>query len=205
MKTIPALFAIAAAGLTAVGLPGGAIAAESDGESSSVLACFYECKPGLQTTWWSEVTTLMLVNANSNLAAGITANLAILNGNEAIIAHGSTLLSPDDLDEVNICRTLQANGIAPPSAGVVEIALTDGASPTAAAVGAYAWVKNVVGKFFKTVDEPFAGVVNGVGKTGCRVVPPSIATASQVLDKIDQSPLAAINPILIEGTADAIP
>lgn len=146
----------------------------SEGEAGPVLACFYECNlgPGTSTTTWQEVTALLLTNQSPNDSL---ASMTILNGHENAIARTSTVLSPLDVDEINVCRTLQSAGITPPSAGVVQIEVTDtnGATP---ALGTFAWIKNLVGKFFITVNDPFQGLVNGVAKTECRIVPSTLAT-----------------------------
>jgi hypothetical protein len=140
----------------------------SEGElPENVVACFFECKDGYQDTWWQEVTTLMLMNpANTDPALNIT-RLFFLDGQQNFIADMSVESNSFDLDEVNICRSLEAGGAPVPSAGMIL------AIPGAAATdyADYIWMKNLVGKFFKTVDEPFDGRVTGVAKTECRVVP----------------------------------
>ncbi len=105
-------------------------------------------------------------------------------------------MSPEDLDEISICQNLCAGGIVPPSAGLIEVVIDD---PTGVG-GTYGWVKNFVGKFFKTVDEPFSGRVEGIGKTECRVVPPSVTTAAEIQAKIAAQNPPVIPPVLIEGT-----
>lgn len=186
---------LSAAMAIAVGFSTNALAQEESlGERSEVLSCFYECKDGPRPDYWVEVTSLMLVNpANRDMLATVV----LLDGNENMIAYVEDDLSAEDLDEINICRTLEAANIVPPSAGMIEIALAD---PDDVG-GTYGWVKNVVGKFFKTVDEPFDGRVTGIGKTECRVVPPSVTTPDEILDKIIVQNPPEIQPILIEGTA----
>ena len=99
---------------------------ESSGEASEVFFCFYECKRKTVRGQdiWQEVTTLMLVNANADIS--IFADMLFLDGNENIIAGADTLLSPEDLDEVNVCRTLEAAAIPVPQAGLIEFVLTIG-------------------------------------------------------------------------------
>jgi hypothetical protein len=131
-----------------------------------------------------------------------TVGLVFLNGNQQIIAVGTTELSGEDLDEVNVCHSLVSGGVAPPAAGLIEMVLTD-ANPIG---GVYGWVKDVLGKFFVNVPEPFEGRVSGIGKTECRVAPVSIANP-QVIQAKAAAALASgeavvIPLILIEGTAD---
>jgi hypothetical protein len=59
-------------------------------------------------------------------------------------------------------------------------------------------MKNVLGKFFKTVDEPFAGRATGIGKTECRVVPTGMVLSTRVFEDLSGAPL--VNPIVIENT-----
>jgi hypothetical protein len=166
---------------------------ESLGETNQILACFYECKDGPRPDDWVEVTSLLLINAANR---PMTATVALLDGNENMIAWFDDDLSPGDLDEVNICRTLQASGIAPPPAGMIEVVIED---PNGIG-GTYGWVKNVVGKFFKVVNEPLDGRVTGVGKTECRVVPGSVITGAEVRADIQAQSPPQIPPILIEQT-----
>ena len=79
---------------------------------SSVHQCFYECKRSVTGTTFAEVTTLMIANENQLPAPGDhsdthIATLVLLNGNERVLARARTYLSGRDLDEVNICATLQ--------------------------------------------------------------------------------------------------
>jgi hypothetical protein len=168
---------------------------ESLGERSLVFTGFYECKDGPLPDYWLEVTSLMLVNpANRPMQAVVV----LLNGNEQMIAVTETEMSSEDLDEINICRTLFAAGINPPPAGMIEIIVDD---PHGGQVGGvYGWIKDFVGKFFKTVDEPFQGRVSGIGKTECRLVPPNVTTAGEIQQKLIAQNPPVIPPILIEGT-----
>lgn len=198
MKVKQLVLSLCLAGVAAAGMTFSTTAfaqEESLGERGEVLACFYECKEGPLPDYWVEVTSLMLINAANR---SMTANVILLDGNGSMIAIAATHMSPEDLDEINICRTFQAAGIFPPSAGMIEVVLTDPAGLPA--FGTYGWVKNVVGKFFKTVDEPFQGRVNGIGKTECRVVPPNVTTAAEIFAKLAEQNPPHIFPILIEGT-----
>ncbi len=90
----------------------------------------------------------MLVNQSATFP--ITAEVLYLNGNERPIASNRLELSPLDLDEINVCSTLE-NGLAAfgvPQAGVIEVVL----SP---AGGVYGWVKNLTGRFNRLQPEPY--------------------------------------------------
>jgi hypothetical protein len=169
--------AVAAPGLAQSGFT-------SEGEASSVLACFYECKE--QRGSWVELTTLMLTNQRS----------------QTVFAQSGTLLTPEDLDEVNICETLLGGGVKVPQAGLVEVVILGSVPPFAPTDGTYAWVKNLTGRFKKGEHEPFKGQVTGVGKTECRVVPSSVTTAAEV--RARNAPIA-IPAILVEDTEDPAP
>ena len=156
---------------------------------SRVFSCFYECK-SRRPDRWQELTTLMLVNQSATTT--VTAEILFIDGNQRPIARTETILSPQDLDEINVCNTLDS-GLqgSVPSAGVIEVVL----SPTG---GVYGWVKNVTGLFARLQPEPFRGVVTGIGKTQCRLVGPNVVTPQQIRAK--SAP--RIDPILIEGTAE---
>jgi hypothetical protein len=190
--TLPALTA-ACTTLFSAGILVQEASAESLGERNRVLTCFYECKDGPQPDYWVEVTSLMLVNPANR---GMQADVVLFDGNQNILGVAQTALSAGDLDEINICRTLYANGLPVPPAGAIGIAVDD---PQGTG-GTYGWVKNVVGKFFKTVDEPFEGRVTGIGKTECRVVPESAATAADLQQKVAAQGAPVVAPLFIEDT-----
>ena len=193
MKSIRNLVVIGAAGLATMSANLQAQPVPTAGEISAVRLCFYECKDGARSDWWQEVTTLMVMNPDAETIV----HFAILDGNENFIARTAVNLSEDDLDELNVCRTLEAAGIVPPSAGMVEVFSSVGGLD-----GYYVTVKNLIGKFFKTVDEPFDGRVVGVGKTECRVVPPTVTTGEEISAKLQAANPPTIAPILIEDTAE---
>jgi hypothetical protein len=166
---------------------------ESMGEVSQVFSCFYECKKDPRSTNWLEVTTLMLANQSADVS--ITAQILFLNGNQRPLGRARTKLSPLDLDEINVCATLdRAFGQAQvPQAGLIEVVL----EPTG---GVYGWVKNVTGRLQRRVFDPFGldQVVTGVAKTECRLVGPNVVTP----EKINRIEAPEIVRVLIEGTGD---
>lgn len=193
----------------------------STGEFTQVLSCFYECKPGPTVggvPTWQEITTLVVVNQNddeniTNPGPGAddgrrVINLKYLGANQNPLGASRGVgapfvndfgldLSAGDLDEVNICRTLQAAGLPVPEIGLVELYIAGG-NPGA---GIYAWMKNLLGKFFVTVDEPFDGSVNSIAKTECRPVPPEVATSGQLAAQFVASGVRGDVPIiLVEGS-----
>jgi hypothetical protein len=125
MKTLPKRLALGAAvGLFALSGLAQAQSATADGEQSGVLVCFYECKNGTDPSWWQEVTTLMVTNPTPTV---LSPDFYFLDGNSNPIAKTSQQMGPYDVDEINVCRTLQAASVAPPSAGM--IVLTAGVTP----------------------------------------------------------------------------
>ena len=170
---------------------------ESRGEFSTVFSCFYECKwerEGKQMGLWQQITTLMLVNPSARQT--VQADILFTDGNENPVAWTKTELSPLDLDEINVCASLDDGaGAAVPSAGVIEVIL----SPTG---GVYGWVKNVLGHFERFEPDPFKGSPTGIAKTQCRVVGPNAATPRQIRQELDSKRVREIRPILIEGTAE---
>lgn len=168
---------------------------ETSGEVSPVFSCFYECKLSRRTSSWLELTTLMLVNQSAKQP--LTAEILFVDGHQKPIARTSTNLSPEDLDEMNVCETLDKGGIAVPPAGVIEVVLSAGATGVPVG-GAYGWVKNLIGTFTRSVPEPFEGRVTGIAKTECRLVGPNVVTPSEIRAKSAPN----IQPILIEGTAE---
>ena len=166
---------------------------ETRGEVSRVFSCFYECKPSGLQGFWQEITTLMLVNQSATFP--ITAEVLYLNGNERPIATNRLELSPLDLDEINVCSTLESGlgAFGVPQAGVIEVVL----SP---AGGVYGWVKNLTGRFNRLQPEPFLGFIWGVGKTQCRLVGPNVVTPDQLRPILNDT--RRLQPVLIEGTED---
>jgi hypothetical protein len=161
-----------------------------------VLSCFYDCKEGPDSRRWREITTLMVANPTGRT---IEVGLAFLDGNERFVAQSSLDLSSEDLDEVNVCRSLEAAGVDVPSAGLVELLVMD----RAAVVGTvHAWIKNLLGRFSKGTDEPFRGVVHGIAKTQCEAVPPGATSVDQLLARIAREQPPVIQPVLIDGTGD---
>jgi hypothetical protein len=63
-------------------------------------------------------------------------------------------------------------------------------------------MKNLLGKFFVTVDEPFNGRVIGLAKAECRLAPPSVTDIPTILVKVITQQPPVVQPILIEDTAD---
>jgi len=176
-------------------------AVESLGEASSVFSCFYECERGLgtRTDWWGETTVLVLENQNA--LADVNATVILLDGHEQMIAQMPVPLSNEDVDMIHVCRTLQSAGVIPPRGGAIEVILRNPQN-TADAVGVYGWVKSFVGKFFIGNNDPFLGVVNGVGTTGCRVTPPSVATVAQILQKIGLQSPPVVQPVYVSDTGE---
>ena len=188
--------------LAAAGVAGPAAAQSppSGGETSPVLSCFYECKPGPTVrgmATFQEVTTLMVIN-QGRLRTGST--LVISDANERILAQTVLDLSSEDLDEVNICHTLAFAGIPVPEAGLVELV---SGTPTGEPSGVYAWMKNLLGKFFRDNPEPFRGRVTGIAKTACRLAPvPEVTDPGFIVQKAVDQNAPQIPAILVEGTAD---
>jgi hypothetical protein len=171
---------------------------ETRGEFSTVFSCFYECKwereaAGVKFNW-REITTLMLVNQSAKQS--VTAEILFVDGNENPIATAETVLGPMDLDEINVCASLDEGlGGQVPAAGVIEVVL----SPTG---GVYGWVKNVLGRFPRFEVEPFRGRPTGIAKTQCRLVGPNAVTPREIREKIRANDVPEIKPILIEGTGE---
>ena len=182
---------------------------------ASVLTCFYECKDTAQQgdTLLQETTTLMIVNQNPEDSATPVPHLAhvvFFDGNENALGRSEVFLSGADLDEVNVCSTL--DNTAPytgPAAGLVKIAVQDLRAqsdlpvpdPARIGEGVVAWVKNVLGRQNVTSPEPFQSpnVVAGVGKTRCKAASPDVADAGFVLDALGSfGPV--LNETLIEDT-----
>jgi hypothetical protein len=201
MRPLPVLCSVLLALITAVGAP--ALAQEpaevdSLGEVSRHQLAFYECKPGPAVggvATWREVTTLMLAAPTRESTAFVAVGVTVIffDGNANPIAQVINSVKHGDLDEINVCRTLHAAGISVPQAGLIQMF-----SSLTGLRGYYCWVKNVLGKFFVTENEPFKGRVDGIAKTQCRVVPPSQVDVSALGQAVSVAPLA--NQILVEGT-----
>ncbi len=156
------------------------------GERSSVLSSPFECKDAYRsTTRWRLVTTLGLGNESPDRS--MYAQLVFLNDNEDIIATGLTYLSEQDLDEVNVCATLEQAGIVVPQAGVVEVLVSDFENALDD-YGVYSYIKNVLGVFHRSLSEPFEGrTVRDIAKSDCRVAPPPVTTRAGVLSLVNSA------------------
>lgn len=175
----------------------------------SVMQCFYECKLDFTGGRFAEVTTLMITNENQPPLPGDHSNLhdataVFLDGRERVIAQSRTLLSGRDLDELNVCATMQRAGIFPPSTGLIQIAIRDITNPDLPTDGhgVATWMKNVVGLFSISNPEPFRQRVTGVGKTQCRNLDETIITASKLLADPEVETAPQLTPVLIEDTLD---
>ncbi|RLA04172.1 MAG: hypothetical protein DRQ54_09870 [Gammaproteobacteria bacterium] len=172
----------------------------SGGERGSFLECVYECKPGAMVggvSTFKAATSVMLTNQSPS---DRVAEVFYFNGNEECIAHSSVDLSAVDLDELNICHSLDAGGITAPRAGLLEISVTD--SGGSAADGVYGVVKNVLGRFRVDNPELFEGRVRGLAKYECRVVPSTVQPDVAVANKCSPAP-PDVAGILIEDTDDS--
>jgi len=122
MKTLKKLFALGAAAGSVI-LSGGALAQQapvaSIGEvQNNIVACFYECRNGTDPSWWQEVTTLMMAKAGSDEGP---VRLWFLDGQSQFLARSELGVGIRDVDELNVCRTLQKASINPPATGMVLI------------------------------------------------------------------------------------
>jgi hypothetical protein len=184
----------------------------SGGEMGAFLKCFYECKKGPDvqgTPTFQEITTLMIAN---EFPDDRVAQVFYVDGQEQCIAQSVLSLSPLDLDELNVCHTLEFGLGVVPEAGLVEIAVGDPTLPSQVppfqfgpGFGIYAWGKNVLGKFRRDNPEPFEGRVTGIGKYECRMVPIEVridqAIATMCMDAAG-NPVPEIPPVLVEQTDD---
>jgi hypothetical protein len=195
MKPLPiVLLAVMAAATQA----SAQFAPPSGGELSSFVKCFYECKagPDVQSeATFQEITTLMIANQSFE---DRTAQAFFIDGEEGCIAQALMDLTPLDLDELNVCHTLEAAGVGVPEAGLVELVIGDPIGDPAE--GVYAWGKNVLGKFRVSNPEPFQGRVTGLGKYECRIVPFETGVESAIQSHCVGAP--QIQPILVEQTDD---
>jgi hypothetical protein len=199
-------------------LPGWA-RAQSPGEYGVLVACVYECKPGpsidtggTPVATWQELTTIMLTQTSDNSSCART---FYFDGNQNLVAISNIGLSPFDLDELNVCHTLDAGLAGPvPQAGLVvfgSIAPGGGLLPQYPPfprpfyTNVYAWGQNVLGKFRADNPEPFQGRADAVGNYECRVVPNQSSGYfgfNSLNNRTNGPAVPVIPPILIEQTAE---
>jgi len=175
------------------------------GEMGGILACFFECKPGEEEGTWQEITTLLLANLEARSA--MVGNLAlIVRGGVTGPAIGviEDTVGALDLDEIHVCRSLEAAGVAVPSAGRIDVVQRNLVTvPDFRPLRIYGWMKNVIGVQHRDVNEPFSteNRVSSIGKTECRIVP--LVSSSEVEDRLEAtSGLPRFPPVLVEGTLD---
>jgi hypothetical protein len=208
MRTLFAYFGIAVLAMfggraSATPIP----ADESAGEASLVLSCFYECKREnpFNRHLWKEVTTLMLtsVPVDGDGEGETEVGLVFYDDDEEVIAVTGTELTPFDLDELYVCRTLFLGGARVPEKGLVEVVTF----PNNGFHATYGWIKNLVGSFNGIYPNPFRGrdqEVTGIGKTECRVVPEEVRTFEEVGEAGNQAPVD-VCPRFAEGTGESGP
>lgn len=156
--------------------------------------CFYECKSDFTGRRLQEVTTLVIPEPFMGLGVydNTLAQIKFYDGNQRLVASTSTVLPPYDMDEINVCATIeQYTGPAGvPSAGLIDVSyhvafVDDWAPEQKNSVmdhggGGYEptvpWVKNVLGAFAKqavrlNLTDPFVrpNLVKGIAKTECRL------------------------------------
>jgi hypothetical protein len=132
---------------------------------------------------WCELTTLAFFNAEDPTAA----QLYFLDGNENVIArHFSQVVKQIfgelDVDEINVCRKLKAAGLPVPKIGMVMVQSDlegDGHRQL------YGWAKAYRGRFSMDRDEPDDGIIMGIAKTECRIVPDIPTAIPEDLPNID--------------------
>lgn len=181
----------------------------STAQAQSVLTCFYECKPLPTGDGLQEVTTLMVTNS-----AGVGdrfANVVFVDGNEQVLAKTRFRLSPRDVDELNVCATLQVGIGFAPSAGLIQVATSldpVGNNPdNSEAVDT--WMKNLLGRF-RSADpdqpvtfEPFqSGRVTGIAKTQCERQLNNLVNSETLVNDPEVVNAQGVEAILIERTRD---
>jgi hypothetical protein len=176
----------------------------SAGELGAILACFFECKAGEEGAW-QEITTLLLANLEPRRQTVANLTLVVRDGvTGPAIGVIEDTLGALDLDEIHICRSLEAAGLSAPSAGRIDVLQRNVVTvPNARPLRVYGWMKNVVGKQHHGVNEPFStqNRVSSIGKTECRIVP--IVEHDEIEDRLEAvSSLPRVSPILVEDTRD---
>lgn len=168
-----------------------------------MFTCIYECEPGLLSTYWGEVSVLVLENQHA--VRDIAARVIVLDAQQHMIAQFPVPLTSKDLDMINICRTLEAANITVPRAGVIDVILRqppgDPSSPDE--VGAHGLIKSFDGRFFKTQDDPFKGRIEAEGKTLCRLTAPEIAGTDDIQAKLDLQVPPEIAPIYVSDSGES--
>ena len=197
-----------------LGVAGMAAGLCSTALAQSVLTCFYECKPLPTGSGFQEVTTLMVTNSASPIAGAVTdrfANVIFVDGNEKVLAKTRLRLSPRDVDELNVCATLEIGIGFAPSAGLIQIATSldpVGNSPdNTEAVDT--WMKNLLGRFRPaspddpSTFEPFqSGRVTGIAKTQCERQFDNLVNSEILVNDPEAAEAPSVEAILIERTQD---
>ncbi len=166
----------------------------SSGEQSSLKTGFYSCKPGKRANTWKEVTTLTVLNLTSRIVGNADNNrnkaiLILLDAQGNFLSGSFLTLSKRDMDEINICKTLQDARITVPKTGMLY--LTDLFGQV------HAWRKNYSGRFFFNKNDPAAGRVVSVNESELRVVSPAVESALPVITDFFEESDNFIDPVLI--------
>ncbi len=188
---------------------------------SSVLTCFYECKPEQPPDFpatnpaLQQTTTLMINNQNTPDATHSNTHIAhivFFDGNENPLARADVSLSGHDVDELNVCATIDAaNGTArEPSAGLIKIAVEDTAlyqtqpsgAPYPAGIGVNATIKTLLGSFLPANPDPYdvANKVVSIDKTVCNATSNDVVTA-EFYETTEIQAVPLVVPQLLDSTS----
>jgi hypothetical protein len=168
-----------------------------------VYSIFYDCIDGPITSGgpiWLETTNLILTNSAPGAA---DATLVFYDAAGNVVAYANTPLTGRDLDEVNVCRSLKAAGLASPPKGhmIVFITITPPPIDIWLAIGAWdfnCWIVEYFGKFFQNVNEPYKGRVEAFAKTTCMSTLIDIAV---ILAEVAQANAPEINLVFLNDSA----
>jgi hypothetical protein len=164
------------------------------GSNYAYLTCFYDCKQKFRDErYWLELTTLVMLNRGSEREY----KMLFFDGNQNAIAKSYIHLSDNDLDEMNVCATLDQaarEGIIDevPATGFISLKLNKWYYSDNSLVSA--WIKDITGYFRKTEFEvaQSTSAASGIGKTQCVTD----------YERYEHFCVPCIEPILIDGTGD---
>jgi hypothetical protein len=162
-------------------------------EEPSTFSAFFDCIDGPNTSagpTWVETANLLLTNSSGtdSLATGV-----FLDGNGNYIAQMPLDMAARDVDEINLCRTLDEAGVDVPLKGHMIVYRNVG-SPT---FDFNCWLVDYVGKFYHTVNEPSKGRVVGVGKTQCME---TNIDRDLIVAELNQLGVPVVSPIILNNS-----
>ncbi|MCL5024583.1 MAG: hypothetical protein M1497_14710 [Nitrospirae bacterium] len=164
------------------------------------FSCFYDCRGAAgtaATTSWTEVTDLVLTNNPfDDYGVNTYADIFFYDGRENPVGLTRTILSPGDVDEIYICKTLYAGKLSVPLVGHMVVMTSNDYEPPASA----AYLKDLLGAFPRSGSDPYYGQISAMSKTACQEIQPLLFMG---IFQTEVDGPSCVEPVFVQATDDA--